>query len=141
MTPERKQTVQAAWRLAEAHGDDLARAFYARLFVIDPSAAALFVSTDMPAQRQKLVAMLHGLVEALDNPPLLVPEAAGLARRHVTYGVTDAQYDSVGAALLHAVAETLGEAFTDDVRAAWSEAYALLASIMRRAAALPHGAA
>jgi hemoglobin-like flavoprotein len=90
----------------------------------------------MPAQRQKLVTMLHDLVDALDNPPRLVPEAAALARRHVTYGVTDAQYDSVGAALIHAFAEILGEAFSDDARAAWSEAYVLLASIMRRATAL-----
>jgi hemoglobin-like flavoprotein len=137
VTPERKQTVQRVWRLAEGRGDELARAFYARLFAIDPTAAPLFTSTDMPAQRQKLVAMLDELVDALDDPPRLVPETAGLARRHVTYGVTDAQYDSVGAALLHALEETLGEAFTDDDRAAWSEAYALLASIMRRAAA--HG--
>lgn len=135
VTPERKQAVQRVWRLAEGHGDDLARAFYSRLFEIDPTAAPLFSSTDMPAQRQKLIAMLNGLVDALDDPPRLVPEAAGLARRHVHYGVTDAQYDSVGAALLHAFEETLGEAFSDEARAAWSEAYTLLASIMRRAAA------
>ena len=138
MTPERKQIVQQAWGLVEQHGDELARAFYARLFEIDPTAAPLFTSTNMPAQRQKLLAMLHGLVDALDDPPRLVPETAGLARRHVTYGVTDSQYDSVGAALLYAFAETLGEAWTDDVRDAWSEAYALLASIMRRAATLEH---
>ena len=136
MTPERKQTVQRIWRLAEARGDDLASAFYARLFEVDPTAASLFASTDMPAQRKKLVTMLHELVEALDNPPRLVPEAAGLARRHVGYGVTDAQYDSVGTALVNAFADTLGEEFTDDAHAAWSEAYALLASIMRRAAVM-----
>jgi hemoglobin-like flavoprotein len=138
VTPERKQIVERAWRLAEQHGDDLARVFYARLFAIDPTAAPLFSSTDMPAQRQKLIAMLRELLSALDDPKRLVPESAGLARRHITYGVTDAQYDSVGAALQYAFAETLGEAFTDDVRAAWSEAYTLLASIMRRAAALAH---
>jgi len=135
VTPERKQIVQQAWLAVEQHGDDLAKAFYARLFEIDSSAAALFTSTDMPAQRHKLIVMLRGLVDALDDPPRLVPESAALARRHVTYGVTDSQYDSVGAALLYAFAETLGEeAFSDEVRAAWTEAYALLASIMRRAA-------
>ena len=134
MTPERKQIVQRAWRLVEDRRDDLARAFYARLFEIDPTAAPLFGSTDMPAQRQKLMVMLHELVDALDDPPRLVPESAALARRHVTYGVTDDQYDSVGAALLHALEEILGETFTDEVREAWSEAYTLLASIMRRAA-------
>ena len=134
MTPERKRIVQQAWLAVEQRGDDVARAFYARLFEIDSSAAALFKATDMTVQRQKLMDMLRGLVDALDDPPRLVPESAALARRHIAYGVTDEQYDSVGAALLYALGQTLGEeAFSDEVHAAWREAYTLLASIMRRA--------
>lgn len=91
----------------------------------------------MAAQRVKLMDMLRQLVDALDDPPRLVPESAALARRHIAYGVTDEQYDSVGAALLYAFGETLGEdAFSDDVRAAWTEAYTLLASIMRRSVSM-----
>jgi hemoglobin-like flavoprotein len=62
----------------------------------------------MPAQRTKLIVMLHGLVGSLDDPPQLVPEAAALARRHVASGVTDAQYDSVGTALLNASRPSCG---------------------------------
>ena len=67
-------------------------------------------------------------------------ERGGRRARHVAYGVTDRHYDSVGEALLRALDEILGDAFTDDVRAPWVEAYALLAAIMRRAAGHTSGA-
>jgi hemoglobin-like flavoprotein len=55
--------------------------------------------------------------------------------RHVGYGVTDAHYGSVGAALLWTLGQGLGEAFTDEVRDAWAAAYTLLAGVMQTGAA------
>jgi hemoglobin-like flavoprotein len=49
--------------------------------------------------------------------------------------VTDAQYDSVGAALLWTLEQGLGHAWTPPVAAAWTEVYHLLSGIMRNAAA------
>ena len=46
-----------------------------------------------------------------------------LGRRHAGYGVRPEHYDTVGAALLWTLEQGLGDAFTDDVRAAWAEAY------------------
>ena len=139
MTPEHRQLVQDSWALAAPAVDDLARHFYARLFEIDPGAARLFATTDMVAQRKKFTDMLTSIVRAIDEPVELVPGAAALARRHTGYGVEDRHYDSVGEALLWALAETLGGALTPEARAAWVEAYALLASVMRRAAARVSG--
>jgi hemoglobin-like flavoprotein len=59
---------------------------------------------------------------------------AALGHRHVGYGVTDDQYELVGAALLYTLEQGLGPAFTPEVRDAWSEAYLILATVMRRAA-------
>ena len=64
----------------------------------------------------------------------LVPTIADLGRRHTAYGVTDAHYDSVGAALLWTLEQGLGNAWTADVKAAWAAAYTLLAGVMRDAA-------
>ena len=140
MLAEQRQRIQDSWSLAAPAADELTSRFYARLFEIDEGAARLFAATDMIAQRRKFTDMLHAIVAAIDEPRQLVPGVAALARRHVAYGVEDHHYDSVGEALLHAFAETLGSAFTADVRAAWAEAYALLASVMRRAANRPSGA-
>ena len=140
MLPEQRQRIQESWSLAASSVDELTIRFYARLFEIDPGAARLFAGTDMVSQRRKFADMMHAIVAAIDEPRQLVPGAAALARRHVAYGVEDRHYDSVGDAFLHALAQSLGAAFTDEVRTAWSEAYALLASVMRRAANRPSGA-
>ena len=46
-------------------------------------------------------------------------------------------YDTVGAALLWTLEQGLGSAWTPDVKAAWSNAYALLADVMEAAAGEP----
>jgi len=139
MTPEDRQLVHDSWALASANADELATRFYAFLFEIDPAASRLFAATDMTAQRRKFTDMLAAIVRAIDEPRELVPTAAALARRHVGYGVVDRHYDTVGESLLHAIQGTIGDRFTAETRAAWLEAYALLASVMRRAAARASG--
>jgi hemoglobin-like flavoprotein len=134
MSPEARQMVKESWALAAPAAEELARGFYARLFEIDPDAARLFAATDMDAQRDKFVAMLVAIVAAVDEPRVLVADAAALGRRHAGYGAVPPHYASVGEALLQALATTLGPAFTPEVRAAWAEAYTLVAAVMRRAA-------
>ena len=113
----------------------MARVFYDRLFELDPATQRLFASTDMEAQGRKFWQMLAEIVRVLDEPDELVGQTAALGRRHLGYGVTDNQYESVGAALLWALEQALGSAFTPDVRDAWSEAYLIIATVMRRSAA------
>ncbi len=135
MDAEPRTLVQESWPAIELGADRVSAHFYERLFELDPASSALFASTDMVAQRQKLMQMLAEIVRVLGEPERLVPEAAGLARRHVGYGVHASQYDTVGESLQWALARELGDAFTPALRAAWAEAYLLLASVMRRAAA------
>ena len=115
--------------------EPLARVFYGHLFELDPETHRLFASTDMEAQGRKFWQMLTEIVRVLDEPDHLVSEVAALGRKHVGYGVTDAQYESVGAALFWTLEQALGPGFTPEVRDAWSEAYLVLATVMRRAAA------
>jgi hemoglobin-like flavoprotein len=138
MTPEQHALVRESWRQfqptlgAGAH-------FYDRLFQLDPEVAPLFAGVDLEALQRKLMQMLAEIVRALDEPDELVTQVAALGRRHVHYGVKDADYQSVGAALLWTLEQGLGEAFTPAVREAWSEAYLLVATVMRRAAARTSG--
>jgi hemoglobin-like flavoprotein len=55
-------------------------------------------------------------VAGLTGLETIVPPARLLARQHVGFGVTEAQYGPVGAALLWTLG--LGEGFTSEVEAA-----------------------
>ena len=134
MNAERKRLVQETWEAIARNHDRIAIAFYDRLFEIDPPARTLFSKTNMPAQRVKLVDMLGEIVRNLDMPRALIPTVSALGKRHVGYGVRDADYDRVREALFAAIAGELGAKFTDEVRDAWEEAYALTAAVMKRGA-------
>jgi nitric oxide dioxygenase len=115
--------------------DALATQFYARLFTLDPALRALFQS-DMRAQRQKLMRMLAAIVDQLDRPALIVAEVVALGQRHVGYGVLAEHYVVVEQALFWALAQQLGESWTEELAAAWRAAYTLLAATMQAAGSL-----
>ena len=135
MTPEQATLVQDSFRLVVPIKDQAAALFYGRLFELDPGTRPLFAGTDMAEQGAKLMATLGFVVTGLKRPAEVVPAAQALAKRHVGYGVKDAQYATVGAALLWTLGQGLGEAFTPEVEAAWTAAYTLLSGVMIEAAA------
>lgn len=130
MTPAQIALVQNSFRQVVPIQDTAARLFYGRLFEIDPGTQSLFGRTDMAEQGRKLMATLGVVVAGLSQPATIIPAAEALARRHVGYGVTEAQYASVGAALLWTLGQGLGEAFTPEVAASWAAAYAMVAAVM-----------
>ena len=133
MTPDQISLVRSSWPILEAKANSLSTSFYAHLFVIDDGAARLFAHVDMVGQRAKLVQSLATVVHALDDTDRLLPPLAALAKRHTRYGVELHHFHSVGEALIHAVGDTLGSTGTPDVLRAWTEAYALVSSVMQRA--------
>lgn len=134
MTPEAERLVRETYAELEAESMAAAQVFYARLFELDPSARALFDSVDMKAQGAKFVAMLGSIIRSLGRAPTLVGQVAALGRRHAHYAVSGEHYESVGAALIWTIEKVLGQRCTPEVRIAWTEAYALVAAVMRRAA-------
>jgi hemoglobin-like flavoprotein len=133
MQAETERLVRESWTRFEPMAVASARFFYDKLFELDPDAARLFTQTEMEAQGRKVMRMFAEIVRTLDQPETLVAEMADLGRRHVQYGVHDSQYDSVGTALLWTLEQGLGEAFTPEVRNAWTEAYLYVSAIARRA--------
>ncbi len=135
MSPEQKAVVRETWRRVVPIADTAATIFYERLFEIDPELRALFDGVDLASQGTKLTQAINMVVGALDRMDEVSPFVAELGRRHAGYGVTDAHYDTVGAALLWTLEKGLGEMWSEDARSAWSAAYTVLATIMRSAAA------
>jgi len=133
MTPEQRTIIRDTWQQVGPIADAAATLFYERLFEIDPGVRTLFRHADMPSQRGKLVAAIGTVVDGLDRIDALVPLVAALGRRHAGYGVTDAHYDTVGAALLWTLEKGLGDAWTPAAADAWTAAYATIAGMMRSA--------
>lgn len=113
--------------------DRAAAYFYARLFELAPDTRILF-KNDMADQGRKLVMTLAAVVGGLSRLDATLSVARELAIRHVRYGVQDRHYAIVGRALLETLAELLGPAFDDETKAAWSDAYAIIADAMVSAA-------
>ena len=108
MTPEQQALVRESWRQFQPWAGASGFHFYEQLFALDPALERLFADTEIEQQEGKLLAMLGEIVRALDHPVELVPELAGLGRRHVQYGVSDGDYDSVGSALLWSLLHLAG---------------------------------
>jgi hemoglobin-like flavoprotein len=137
MTPDQIALVRSSFAKVLPIADTAAALFYARLFELAPEVRPLF-KTDIGEQGGKLMSMLRTVVNALDQPDVLMPAAQQLARRHVGYGAQEAHYTVVGAALLDTLAQGLGEEFTPEVREAWAAVYGALAGVMIDAAAEAH---
>jgi hemoglobin-like flavoprotein len=140
MTSEQHALVRESWRRFEPRLRASGLRFYEQLFELDPTVAPLFRDTDLAQQERKLLLMFAEIVRVLDRPAELVPEVAALGQRHVGYGVKDGDYASIGAALLWLLEQVLREEFTPEIREAWREAYLLVSTVMRRAAARTHPA-
>jgi len=134
VNPDQVLLVHASWPEAAARTDTFTSTFYEYLFV-DRHHRGVIRRVDMAGQKKKLAQALAVVVNAADDPGRLVPALTALGRRHARYRVDHRHFDSVGTALLRALADTLGCAFTADVRDAWAAAYGAVAGIMRDAMA------
>lgn len=134
MTPQQISLVTTTWAKVKPISETAAELFYGKLFELDPSLKSMF-SSDMKEQGRKLMAMINTAVNGLNNLEAIVPAVQQLGKRHVGYGVTDEHYDTVAAALLWTLEKGLGDAFTPDVKKAWTDTYVLLATTMKEAAA------
>ncbi|MBC8058043.1 MAG: hemin receptor [Rhizobiales bacterium] len=126
--------VRESFDLIEPIAPQAGAMFYANLFEADPSLQRLFKG-DMSEQGAKLMQMIAVAVARLDQPEVLMPVLENLGRRHAGYGVQDAHYDTVGAALLKTLYQGLGVAYNAEVEEAWVEVYGALAATMKQAAA------
>ncbi len=134
MTPDQQSLVRASFAKVVLIAPQAAALFYDRLFTLDPSLKPLFKG-DMTEQGRKLMAMIGTAVANLDKLDTILPAVQALGRRHAGYGVPASSYDTVAAALLWTLSQGLGDAFTPEIEAAWTETYTILATVMKQAAA------
>ncbi len=134
MTPEQIEMVTTTWDSVAKISDTAAELFYGKLFELDPKLKELFKG-DMTEQGKKLMQMIGVAVANLHQLDQVLEPVKALGERHVDYKVEDKDYDTVAEALLWTLEKGLGDAWNDDVKAAWTETYVTLATVMKQAAA------
>ncbi len=130
ITPRQKALVQSSFAKVEPIADDAAKIFYDKLFEYDPKLKHMFKS-DMKAQGRKLMSTLKVAIKGLDDLDSLVPVLENIAVQHLSYGVKDKDYTTVGNALLYALKTGLGSEWTPELRQAWVDTYRIVATVMK----------
>jgi hemoglobin-like flavoprotein len=124
------ECLEQSFEKVKPNADAFVTSFYDNLTTMYPDAAPLFSSTDMAAQKKKLLASLVLVVENLRNPDALTDALHGLGARHVKYGALPEHYPLVGNALLKTFADYLQDDWTAEVKQAWVDAYGAIAELM-----------
>lgn len=124
--------VKATAPALEQHGVAITTAMYARLFR-NEDVAAMFdkAAQESGEQPKRLAAAILAYARNIDKLGNLGPAVQRMVSRHVETGVKAEHYPLVAEALLPAIRDVLGaDVATDEVLAAWGEAYWMLADIL-----------
>jgi len=139
MNTQQVQLVRSSFALVQPIAPQAAALFYDHLFAADPALRPLFRG-DMAHQGERLMTMIGSAVGLLDKLDVLIPVLRSLGARHAGYGVVDAHYATVGGALLLTLEQGLGDAFTPEVREAWTTLYGVISHTMIDASRVPAAA-
>lgn len=132
------ETVKATLGPVGENIQTIANTFYSKMFAAHPELISdLFNrgNQKQQAQQKALAASVVKFASHLvdDSAPDPVIMLNRIAHKHVSLGVTEAQYKIVYENLMAAIAEVLGDAVTPEVAEAWSAVYWLMADVLIKA--------
>ncbi len=134
MTPDQIALVKESFDALRPIPRGVGRAFYERLFGLDPFLRALFKG-DLDAQGAMFVSALGLAVAGLEEGNAGERSLRDLGQRHAGYGVTDAHFATFREALVQTLGAHLGARFTEAHAVAWRAAFDRIGVVMRDAAA------
>jgi len=124
--------VKATVPALEAHGLAIVNEMYARMFQ-NPQIRDLFNQShhgDAGSQPRALTGAILAYASNIENLAALAPAVERITQKHVGLQILPEHYPHVAEALLGAIKAVLGDAATDEILAAWGEAYWFLANIL-----------
>ena len=124
------EVLEKSFAEIKPQANEFVASFYDNLFTANPEAKPLFDTTDMEAQKKKLLGSLVLVVDNLRKPDTLNGALRGLGARHVKYGALPAHYPLVGGALLTTFEQYLQDKWTPEVKQAWVDAYGAISEMM-----------
>src|SRR3982751_6316153 len=124
--------VKATVPALETHGLAITQRMYERMFQ-NPDIRDLFNQShhgETGSQPRALAAAVLAYAQNIDNLSALAPAVERIAQKHVGLNILPEHYPHVAEALLGAIKDVLGAAATDEILAAWGEAYWFLAHVL-----------
>ena len=127
-----KDIIAATLPAVKIHATDITGVFYPLMFERYPQVKAYFnqAHQQQGTQRQALANAVVAYASNLDRLEVLGDAVSLIVQKHVSLGIQPEHYPIVGECLLAAIREVLGEAASDEVLAAWGEAYGQLADLL-----------
>ena len=129
MTPQTKAIIKTTAPIIKAKGEAITQTMYGILFEKYPEAKTLFENA-APDQYKKLANAVYAYAANIDNLDALSKGIETMAQAHVKTAVKPEHYPWVADALLSAIKEVLGDEASDEVIAAWKEAYLFLSDVL-----------
>lgn len=125
------EIVKSTAPILKNQGKQITTRMYQIMFEKYPNVRNKF---DMSAQADgsqpvKLATAIYSYASQIDNLPALKSMVEKIAHRHVQTHVLPEEYSIVGESLLQAMKDVLRETATEEVMAAWSEAYQALSEV------------
>lgn len=130
MEVKKIKLIEDSFKLIAPKGDDFVGSFYDNLFSNFPEAKELFGNSEMGMQGMKLLDALEFVVIHLRKPKDLTEFLKKLGKRHVSYGTMEDHYPMIAQALLETLADYAKDAWTDDTKEAWVEAWGVISENM-----------
>jgi nitric oxide dioxygenase len=123
--------VKSTAPLLTLHAEAITRHFYQLMFAGNPEVKAYFNPAHQHSggQQKALAAAICAYAANIDNLAALGPAVELIAQKHCSLGIQPEHYPIVGKHLLVAIKAVLEEAASEEVMAAWAEAYGFLAKV------------
>lgn len=124
--------VKATVPVLQEHGEAITRHFYPLMFREHPEVKAFFNEAHQAggAQPRALAGAVLAYAAHIDRLDEIAGALPRIIHKHVALGIQPEHYPIVGKCLLQAIREVLGTAATDEIIAAWAEAYQALAEVL-----------
>ena len=131
LDPKTIEIVKAATPAVAVHAETITRNFYLRLFNDNPEVQPFFNQAHQQTgvQQNALASAICSYLSHIENLDALRPAIEVIAQKHCSLGVQAEHYPVVGKHLLAAIKDVMGDAATEEVMEAMTEAYEFLAHI------------
>ncbi|MBE6185535.1 NO-inducible flavohemoprotein [Heyndrickxia ginsengihumi] len=128
------EIVKATLPAVKEHGEEITKRFYRRLFDSHPELKNIFNQTHQITghQPRALANAIYAAAANIEDMSTIMPALERIGQKHRSLQILPEHYPIVGENLLAAIKDILGDAATDEVIAAWANAYEVISDVFIR---------